>query len=116
MSQAEFLALAAVYQNSCRLIGGGLLEGLICSLINILQVLNLTIVVDIAASLGIDLSPVLVLVQSVLGIVNDLLGGGLGLGVLGTVTGSLGGVTGLLGGGLGGLGSITGLLGGIGRR
>lgn len=95
MSQEEFLELAAIYQDSCSSFGGGLLEGLICSLLNLLEALNLTVITDIAASLGIDLSPVIILVQQVLGGVNGLLGG-VGLkGLLSGVTGALGGAKGL---------------------
>lgn len=100
MTQSEFLELAAVYKDSCQVIGDGGLDSLICSLLKLLEVLNLTIIVDIAAILGIDLSPVLILVQDVLGTVNDVVGG-FGLGdKLGEITrgGRLGGITRVLGG------------------
>lgn len=116
MTQSEFLELADAYEDSCTVIGGDVLESLICSLLKLLQALNLTIITDIASSLGIDLSPVLNIVQQALGTVNQALGG-LGLdGIIGGATGVLGGKGGFLGGLggiLGGGSPLAGIFGGL---
>lgn len=86
MTREEFLALAALYGKTCSRARTGLLDGLICTLIQLLNTLEITVIANLAELLGIDLGPVIRLVVNLLSSLvgpTGLLGGGLLGGLLG---------------------------------